>query len=87
MFKIILGIILFAAGFFIMAKTEWVLSNFGRMGFFEQHFGTEGGSRLGYKLIALIITFIGIVLVTGLYDDFMGWFFGPVIRMISGEGL
>ena len=86
MLKIILGIVFFLVGFGILAKTEWMLSNFGRIDFFEQHLGTEGGSRLGYKIVALIITFIGIIMVTGLYDGFMNWLLGPVIRMMSGGG-
>jgi multisubunit Na+/H+ antiporter MnhB subunit len=86
MVKILLGIILFLVGFGILAKTEWMLSNFGRIDFFEQHLGTEGGSRLGYKIIAIIITFVGIILITGLYDSFMGWMFGPLIKMMGGGG-
>ena len=86
MFKMIIGLILLIAGLAIVVKTEAVLANFGRIAFFEQHFGTEGGSRLGYKLVGVLITFIGIILITGLYDAFMGWLFGPLIRMMSGQG-
>jgi hypothetical protein len=86
MVKIIVGFIFCLVGFFILAKTESMLSNFGRIDFFERHFGTEGGSRLGYKLIALIITFIGVLLMTGLYESFLYWFLGPLINMMKGGG-
>ena len=87
MIKIIIGILFFLAGFGILAKTEAMLSNFGRIEFFEKHLGTEGGSRLGYKIIGLIFFFLGIMLITGLYNSFMNWLLGPLIRTMSGGGL
>ena len=55
----IIGIIILALGFLIVTKSSWLLNNFGRISFFEQHLGTSGGSRLGYKLLGIIILFIG----------------------------
>lgn len=62
---IILGIIILTIGVVLVIKTEWFMQNFGRISWFEKTFGTEGGSRLGYKLLGLIAIFIGIVMATG----------------------
>lgn len=56
--KIIAGFILMAAGTLFMAKSEDIFKNFGRIAWFDKHLGAEGGSRLGYKLIGLIIVFL-----------------------------
>lgn len=78
--QIILGIIIIVAGFGMVAKTEWLINNFGRMAWFEDKLGTEGGTRLGYKLIGLLAIFIGIIVMTGSGSDFFGWVLSPLIR-------
>ncbi len=78
--KIILGILVAFGGTMMVLKTEWLLENFGRMSWFEEKLGTEGGSRLGYKLIGLIIVFIGILMMTGLSGSFTNWALSPLIN-------
>lgn len=81
MTQIIVGIILAAAGGFMVAKTEWFLQNFGRLSWFEEKLGSDGGSRLGWKLLGLIIAFIGIIMMTGSGDSFFGWVLSPLINV------
>jgi hypothetical protein len=64
-------------------KTEWLVSNFGHVYFFEKYLGTEGGTRLGYKLIGLFIIFIGLLTISGLIENFTGWLFGPLLRVTN----
>jgi len=78
--KIFLGILMIAVGFIFVWKTEWFLQNFGGIGFAEKHLGSEGGSRLMYKFIGLVIIIIGILYVTDLSDNFLAWIAG----LISG---
>jgi len=78
--QIILGIIITVAGVGMVIKTEWLMENFGRMAWFEEKLGTEGGSRLGYKLIGILAIFIGIVVLTGSGPDFMRWLVGPLAK-------
>ena len=78
--QIILGIVIIVAGFGMVAKTEWLINNFGRMAWFEDKLGTEGGTRLGYKLIGLLAIFIGIIVMTGSGPDFFGWALSPLVR-------
>ena len=80
MLKILLGIILVIIGFLFVAKSEWLLNNFGRIGFFEEHLGTEGGSRLGYKLIGLFVIFIGFLVSTNMIGGFLGWILSPLLK-------
>lgn len=77
----ILGIIFIAVGLLFVIKTESFLRNFGRIGFFEQHLGTEGGSRLGYKLMGLFIIFLGMLMVTGGIGRFLSFVLAPLIRV------
>lgn len=74
------GLVIMTAGALIVIKTEWILQNFGRMAWFEAKLGTEGGSRLGYKLIGLIIIIVGIIQMTGGMGNFLTWFLGPLLK-------
>lgn len=55
-----------AVGFLIVWKSEWMLRAFGRVGWAEAHLGTEGGSRLFYKLIGILIIMAGVFAATNL---------------------
>ncbi|HPT08563.1 MAG TPA: hypothetical protein PLE28_02620 [bacterium] len=78
--NIIGGLILIALGTLIIIKTEFLLENFGRIAWFEEKLGSEGGSRLGYKLIGLIIIFFGLLLTTGMFGDFMTTALSPLVK-------
>ena len=78
--NIILGIIGMPVGVAFVAKTEVLLNTFGRIEFFEKHLGGEGGSRMGYKLIGLLLIFIGILAITNLFGSFMGWLVSPLTQ-------
>jgi hypothetical protein len=78
--QIFLGIILTAAGAFLVIKTEWFMTNFGRIAWFEEKLGSDGGSRLGYKLVGIILLFLGIVTMTGSGNSFMLWLLGPLLK-------
>ena len=75
-----IGLIMLIVGFAIVVKSESMLRNFGRIAFFDNKLGTEGGSRLGYKLIGMIIIFLGILGVTGLIGGFMEWALYPLTK-------
>ncbi|PIR13114.1 hypothetical protein COV49_03240 [Candidatus Falkowbacteria bacterium CG11_big_fil_rev_8_21_14_0_20_39_10] len=78
--NILVGLILIIVGALIVIKSEWLLDNFGRIGFFEQHLGTEGGSRLGYKLVGILTIFIGILIMTGMIGGFLTWLLSPILK-------
>lgn len=78
--QIILGAIMIAAGAGAVIKTEWIINNFGRMAWFEEKLGSDGGSRLGYKLIGIVVLTIGIIVMTGSGDNFMRWLLTPLLK-------
>ena len=77
---IIVGIILTVAGAGMVLKSEWLLNNFGRLAWFEDKLGSDGGSRLGYKLIGIICLIVGIIMMTGSGNAFMTWLLGPLLQ-------
>lgn len=83
--KIFLGIIIAAAGTFTVIKTEWFLENFGRIDWFDQKLGTEGGSRLGYKLVGILAIFIGLLLVFGMEGGFLAWLTSPLTGRMGAQ--
>jgi len=74
------GLLMTAAGAMLVIKTEWFLNNFGRIAWFEDKLGSEGGSRLGYKLIGIILLIIGIITMTGSGNSFMTWVLSPLLQ-------
>ncbi|MDO9509739.1 MAG: hypothetical protein Q7J14_00445 [Candidatus Magasanikbacteria bacterium] len=69
--KYIIGILIVVAGVFFVAKTEWLMENFGRIAWAEEHLDVEGGSRIAYKGLGLIFIFIGFLLITGMWEGFL----------------
>jgi hypothetical protein len=77
---IIIGILIFAVGLFMVIKTESVLRGFGSIAWFEAHLGIEGGSRLGYKLIGFIFLFLGFITTFGWIGEFLNWVMSPLTK-------
>lgn len=75
-----IGAALLAAGAFLVIKTEWFINNFGRIAWFEANLGSDGGSRLGYKLVGILFIVIGIITITGSGNTFMLWLLSPLLR-------
>jgi len=82
---IVIGALIIAAGIFLVVKTDWFLSNFGPITWFESKLSSDGGSRLGYKLIGIIFLIIGIIVMTGSGDDFIRWILGPILKYNQSE--
>ncbi len=79
----ITGSIISILGALIVIKSEWMLRNFGRMTVFDRFLNAEGGSRLGWKLLGLIIFFIGVLIMTNLINGFLSWILSPIIRTMK----
>lgn len=65
------GTLLLLAGTVMIFKTEWFLNNFGSISWAEEHLGTNGGSRLMYKLIGLVLIFFGMLFITNMIEGFL----------------
>ena len=74
------GLLIIGAGVFLVIKTEWFMDNFGRIDWFEEKLGADGGSRLGYKLVGIVFLVIGIIVLTGSGGDFGRWITSPLTK-------
>jgi len=57
-----------AAGFMVTWQSEWILQNFGANAWADRTFGSDGGSRLLYKLIGIVVILVGVLYLTGLWQ-------------------
>lgn len=73
MVKIILGLFLAGFGTFLAIKSEAFFRIFGRLAFAEKYLGAEGGSRLFYQLLGILLIFIGFMFMTGMVDGVFEW--------------
>ena len=81
MFKrILIGLIITALGTLTVIKTEAIVSQTGLSSWAERHLGSEGGTRLLYKLIGIIAIVIGMLVITGYYGNLLQWAFGPLFN-------
>ncbi len=78
--QVLIGLLLTVGGAFCVIKTEWLVNNFGRIAWFEEKLGTDGGSRLGYKLVGIVLLFVGVIVMTGSGNDFMSWILSPFLK-------
>ena len=78
--SIILGIIVVIIGALITIYSDAIFNAFGTIPFFDKYLGTEGGGRLGYKLIGIICLIVGIIMMTGSGNAFMIWLLGPLLQ-------
>jgi len=69
--SILIGLMIAAIGFLLVWKTEWLMINFGRIDWAEKHLGTEGGTRIFYKLGGAIIILFGYAIMTGVLQPIL----------------
>lgn len=77
----IIGIIAIALGVVLILKTEWFVENFGSIAWAEQHLGTEGGTRLMYKLIGIAMIALSVMGMTGLLGEIIIGSFGKLFGL------
>jgi hypothetical protein len=75
--KYFVGILAILFGCFMVIKTEWIMENFGRSAWAEEHLG-GGGSRLMYKLMGIAMVFLSLMMMTGMLGEIVIGFFGPL---------
>ncbi|MBU0624813.1 hypothetical protein KKF05_00540 [Patescibacteria group bacterium] len=62
------GLLLIGVGVLFIWQTEWFLKNIGRVEWAEIKLG---GTRNFYKLLGLIVIFIGLLVMTGMIEGFI----------------
>jgi hypothetical protein len=74
----VIGIIAIVVGIILILKTEWFVENFGSIAWAEEHLGTEGGTRIMYKLIGLAMIILSVMGMTGMLGEIIISIFGPL---------
>ena len=82
MFKVIIGILIIFGGFMMASKSEWLLRSFGRVDWAENRFPFEGGTRFFYKILGIIVIFLGLFVITGIWTDILTGIF----KLFGGGG-
>lgn len=77
--RIFLGLIATVVGFIITWKANWIVNNFGRVPWAEKWLGIEGGSRLFWKLMGVLIVVIGWLYMIGATEKIILWIFSPAL--------
>ncbi len=83
MLRYILGPLGILIGVILVLKAEWFLKNFGRMEWAEKYLSTEGGTRLAYKLLGILIIIICFMIMTGFFQVLLLKILGPLFRGVG----
>jgi len=74
--KYFVGIILIGLGFLVAWKADWIMNNFGRIAWAEEHLGSEGGTRLMWKIIGVLVIIGTFMYLTDMWGGIMRFIFG-----------
>ncbi len=83
--NILLGLFIVGIGFLCVWKADWIVNNFGRVPWAEEHLGTEGGSRIFWKLLGILIIILGFGITTGLWQPLFARLTSPMFRGFTPE--
>ena len=81
--EIFLGIIAIIIGCLIVIKTHFFIYNFGKILWAEKYLDILGGTVAFYKLLGILIVFIGILLTLHLEKQFLGFILKPIFKPFS----
>lgn len=83
--RFFIGLPIIIAGFLMVWKSEWLINNVGRVAWAEEHLGTEGGTRILYKVLGILLIFGGFFAMTGLLQDIVTGVFGPLFGFRAAD--
>jgi hypothetical protein len=63
--RIIIGTVVAILGLVMTIKSEWMFQQFGRIAFAEKYLGLEGGTRLFYRILGVLLFIGGILWASG----------------------
>ena len=81
--RYVLGIIIVGVGFVIVWQADWIMNNFGRIAWAEAKLGMEGGTRLFYKLIGIVIIIGAFMYMFGFFEPILNAIFKPSIESLE----
>lgn len=78
--RIIIGILGTGLGISMLFKNEWYLRMIGKIPWAEKHLGFEGGTRLFYKLLGLLIIFLSWIYAFNWLNNLLEFLLGGLFR-------
>jgi len=78
--KYFLGLLVIAFGFLIVWKSDWIVNNFGRVNWAEKYLGYDGGSRLFWKLMGIVVIILSMLYMFGFIGGIIDAIFSPLFR-------
>ncbi len=67
-------------GFLLVWQADWLVNHFGSMEWAEQHLSTEGGTRIFWKILGIIVIIGAFFAMTGVLQSIVGGTFGKWIN-------
>jgi hypothetical protein len=80
------GIVGAGIGFIVVWRADWMMNNFGRIPFAEKYLTSEGGTRVFYKLVGILIMIVGMMHATGLLEPTIGSLAKTIFGKYFGGG-
>jgi len=81
--KYVIGVIAIGIGFLVVWKADWLMNNFGRIAWAEEKLGMEGGTRLFYKLIGIVIVIFAFLYMSGAIESILNAIFGASVDSLN----
>ncbi len=78
--RVLLGLGIAVAGYFIVAKTQMVVGWLGRSSWAEWNLAGFGGTNGMYKIIGVVVILLGFLVMTGGYVSILEGFAGLFVR-------
>ena len=78
MWAIIIGLLVVALGFFMVYRPSFFADFMGHQAWVEKIFQVYD-DELAYKIIGVIIIFVGALIMTGLIWGVLGWLLSPIV--------
>ena len=79
--QIILGLLMVVGGVLLL-KNNYQVSNNMRISFAEEHLGS-GGSYLAWKVLSVLLIFIGFTVMFGFYDEILTFILSPLTNILN----
>ena len=78
--RFFLGLIGVVIGFLPVWKANWIVETFGHVPWAEEYLGNDGGSRLLWKLIGILIIFLSFMYMFGFIEGLIWAIFGSLFN-------
>jgi len=79
--NIILGLILVVVGALLTIKSETFYRITGPIGWAERYLGTEGGTRLFFKFLGVLVILLGFTVMVGLWNTLLSATLGKMFGL------